>query len=56
LHIFEGSNWEGAGQIGVHHPGVGVGKCGKTKNILHRACILRGEHTVNLVSGGDDDR
>jgi hypothetical protein len=41
LHVFEGLDGEGTGEIGVHGTCVGIGQCHKVKHILHGAVVGR---------------
>ncbi len=48
LHTFEGADWEGAGDVGIHGARYGIGEHGKAENILHGTDFLRGKHLINL--------
>jgi hypothetical protein len=49
LHTFEGADWEGAGDVGIHGARHGIGECGKAEHILHSTDFLRGKHGINLA-------
>ncbi len=40
LHVFEGSDGEDTGEIGVHGTCVGIDQCREAKHILHGACFM----------------
>ncbi len=54
LHTFEGADWEGAGDVGIHGACYGIGKCGKAEHILHSTDFLRKKHAINLGTCGNN--
>jgi hypothetical protein len=48
LHTFEGADWEGTGDVGIHGACYGIGKHGKAEHIFHSTDFLRGKHAINL--------
>ncbi len=54
LHILEGPDGEGAGEISIHVAGGGIGEGSVAEHILNRAGFLRGRHVVDLLACGDD--
>ncbi len=42
LHTFEGADWEGAGDVGIHGAHYGIGERGKAEHILHSTDFLGG--------------
>ena len=51
LHVPEGLDWEGPGEIAVHGTCVGIGQCCKAKHILHGTCLMYWEHAVHFGLG-----
>ena len=45
---------EGTGDVSAHISRDSIGKCVKTKNILHSTCFFLGEHVINFVMRGDN--
>ena len=54
LHTFEQADREGAGDVSVHYSSDSIGKCGKTKYILHSTYFLLGEHVINFGMHGNN--
>ncbi len=54
LHILEGPDGEGAGEISIHGAGDGVGKGSVAEHILNCTGFLRGQYVVNLLACGND--
>jgi hypothetical protein len=56
LHILEGPDEEGTGEISIHGAGGGVGKGSVAEHIVNRSGFLHGQHVVDLLACGDDVR
>ncbi len=54
LHTFQGADWEGAGDIGIHGACYGIGERGKAEHILHSTNFLRGKQAINLGTCKDN--
>jgi hypothetical protein len=51
LHILEGPDGEGSGEVGVHRAGVGVSKGGEAKHFSHGEDLLGWGHVVAFHAG-----
>ncbi len=56
LHIPEGPDRQGAGEISIHGASGGIGKGSIADHIVNHAGFLRGQHVVNLFVCGNDAR
>ncbi len=54
LHTFEQADREGTSDVGIHGASDCIGKCSKTKHILHGTDFLAEEHAINLGICGDN--
>ncbi len=54
LHIFEGADQEGAGDVGIHGAYYGIGEHSKAEYILHSTDFLKGKHAINLGTCGNN--
>ncbi len=54
LHTFDGADRQGTSDVGIHGACYGIGKRGKAEHILHSTDFLRGKHTINLGTSGNN--